>query len=176
MSKPRGIILCGLNGSGKTTLGRELAGLLHWKHMDHEAYHFEESEIPYTVERPYEVCLRLMLADIEKHGSFVLSAVTGDFGDTIPQLYALAVCLSAPHELRMQRIRQRAHDQHGKRVLMGGDMHAQHERFLDFAASRSPSRVEQWTRTLTCPVLHMDGTADPRANAAVIAARLCDQD
>lgn len=80
MDKPQGIIVFGANGAGKTTLGRELARVLHFFHMDIEDYHFEKSEIPYTVERPREDCINLMLADIKRYGSFVLSACTGDFG------------------------------------------------------------------------------------------------
>lgn len=112
MSKPQGIIVFGANGSGKSTLGRELANILNFKHMDIEDYHFEKSEIPYTVERSHEDCLNLMLADIKKHHSFVISAVTGDFGDTIPQLYELAVFILAPIELRIKRIEQREYEKH----------------------------------------------------------------
>lgn len=51
MSKPHGIIIFGANGSGKTTLGSELARILNFKHMAHEAYAFAESETPYTNKR-----------------------------------------------------------------------------------------------------------------------------
>ena len=86
-----GILIFGANGSGKSTLGRELARILGFKHIDHEDYAFEESDIPYSVERPFEKCAVLMLADIEKSNGFVLSAVTGDFGDKNESLYGLAV-------------------------------------------------------------------------------------
>ena len=104
MIKPHGIIVFGVNGSGKSTLGRELANILNFKHMDIEEYHFKKSKIPYTVERSREDCLNLMLADINKHRSFVISAVTGDFGDIIMQMYELAVFISAPIELCIKRI------------------------------------------------------------------------
>lgn len=171
MNKPHGIILFGANGSGKTTLGSELAHILNFKHMDHENYHFEKSEIPYTAVRPYEDCLSLMLADIKKYRSFVLTAVTGDFGDTIPKFYDLAVFISAPIELRMERIEQRAYKQHGERIRKGGDMYEQHMKFTDFVASRSLLRIEQWAETLTCPVIHIDGTIDWHTNATNITKR-----
>ena len=169
--KPRGIIVFGANGSGKTTLGRELARILNFKHMDHEVYAFKESKIPYTESRSDEDCLNLMLADIEKYGSFVISACTGDFGDTITQLYELAVYISAPLELRMERIKQREYDKFGTRVLEGGDMYEQTQKFNDFAASRDLSRIEQWAETLICPVIRIDGALDWRENAANIAKR-----
>lgn len=164
----RGIIVFGANGSGKSTLGRELARILNFKYMDIEDYHFIKSEIPYTVERPREDSLRLMLADIEKYGSFVISAVVGDFGEEISSMYHFAVLISAPLEMRIERIRQRAYEQYGERIREGGDMYNRHLKFVDFVASRSLSRIEQWEKTLVCPVMHVDGTKSISENAEMI--------
>jgi len=169
MSQPHGIVVFGANGCGKTTLGHELARLLGYKHIDIEDYAFEESEIPYSKPRSHDEYTNLMLADIEKHRSFVISAVTGDLGDIIPQYYKLAVHLSAPLELRMERIKQRSYAQYGERVCEGGDMHISENEFLDFAASRSLSKIERWSKTLTCPIISIDGTVDWKINAANIA-------
>jgi len=171
MTKPHGIIVFGANGSGKSTLGRELARILNFKYMDIEDYHFIRSEIPYTVERSREDCLSLMLDDIKKHHFFVITAVTGDFGDTIPLWYKLAVYISVPIELRMKRIKQREYEKYGERICKGGDMYEREQKFFDFAASRSISKIEQWAETLSCPVIRIDGTLDWRINAANIAER-----
>jgi len=169
MSKPQGIIVFGANGSGKTTLGRELAHILNFKHMDHEYYAFKESDIPYTNPRSNEECIELMLADIEKHRSFVISAVTGNFGDIIPMFYELAVYISVPLELRLKRIEQREYERHGERVREGGDMFESRKQFIDFVALRPMERIEQWAETLTCPLIRIDGAVDWRTNAANIA-------
>ena len=171
MSKPHGIIVFGANGSGKTTLGRELARILNFKHMDIEDYYFMESEIPYTNARSRDECINLMLADIEKHGSFVISAVDGDFGEKITSMYELAVYITAPLDVRMKRIEQREYDKFGNRVREGGDMYEQQLKFRDFVASRDISRIEQWGETLTCPVIRIDGTIDWRENTANIAEK-----
>jgi len=168
MNNPQGIIIFGANGSGKTTLGRELARILNYKHMDIEDYHFENSEIPYTVVRSREDCINLMLADIEKYRSFVLTAVTGDFGDKIVPLYTHAVYISAVQALRMERIKKRAFDKHGSRILKGGDMYEQEQKFFNFVASRPISKIEQWAETLTCPVICVDGGEDWCDNAVKI--------
>lgn len=83
------LLFFGANGSGKSTVGHELARVLKYKYMDVEDYHFIKSEIPYTVERSREDCLNLMLVDIEKHHSFVISAVTGDFVEKITSMSIL---------------------------------------------------------------------------------------
>ena len=138
--------------------------------MDHEDYAFVESEIPYSKPRLHDECVNLILSDIDKYGSFVLCAVTGDFGNIIPEFYILAVYVSAPHELRMKRIEQRTIDQHGDRARKGGDMHEQQLKFADFAAKRPLNRIDQWAKTLSCPIIRVDGAKDWRNNAVDIAA------
>lgn len=165
---PSGIIVLGANGSGKSTIGRELAKTLKFKYMDIEDYHFIDSKIPYTVERSHEECLKLMIADIEKYQSFVISAVTGDFGEEISSLYNLAVLISVPLEIRIERIKQRAYNKYGKRVREGGDMYEQNLNFIDFVTSRSLSKIEQWAETLICPVIHIDGTKSISRNTKLI--------
>ena len=151
-----GIIVFGANGAGKTTFARELAHLLGCKHMDIEGYAFAPSNTPYTKPRPRDECRALMLADIEKHRRFVLSAVTGDFGDAIARHYKLAVHITSPKELRMQRLKQRGAD----------------KRFLAWAAARPLEHIDAWAKTLTCPVVHVDGTQDWRTTAANIAKQI----
>jgi shikimate kinase len=168
---PRGIVVFGANGSGKSTLGRELAHILQYRYMDIEDYYFVKSEIPYSVARSREECLSLMLDDIEKHHSFVISTVIGDFGEEIKAMYECAVFMSAPLEIRLERIKQRSYKQHGERVCDGGDMFDQEKRFYDFVASRSLSEVEDWAKTLLCPIIRVDGTKPVHENAQWIASQ-----
>jgi hypothetical protein len=51
--------------------------------LDVENYYFEESEIPYSKPRSKDTVIERMLVDIKRCDSFVLSAVTGDYGDQI---------------------------------------------------------------------------------------------
>jgi len=169
LSKPHGIIVFGLNGSGKTTLGRELARVMNFKYMDIEDYHFLESEIPYTNARSRDECLNLMLSDIKKHRSFIISAVTGNFGEEISSMYMLAVYITAPIEIRLKRIKQREYEKHGGRVLEGGDMHEQQLKFLNFVSTRSIKPIEQFKESLVCPIISVNGIEDYRGTAIKIA-------
>lgn len=155
---PRGIIVFGPNGSGKSTVGRELARLLNYKYMDIEDYHFIKSEIPYTKERSRDECLNLMLNDIKKHEYFVISAVTGDFGDEIVSMYDFGVFITAPLETRIERVKKRAIKKYGNRVSEGGDMYKANIEFVNFVKSRSLTKLGQWSETLICPIIHVDGT------------------
>jgi adenylate kinase family enzyme len=155
---PNGIVVFGANGCGKTTLGCELSRKLNIKHLDVEDYYFEESEIPYSKPRSKDTVIELMLADIEKCDSFVLSAVTGDYGDKISSMYKLGVFLTVPSDTRLERVERRSLGQYGERVLVGGDMYEQEQEFLKFVKIRNLSTIDEWVKTLVCPILHLDGT------------------
>ena len=170
MSNPGGIVVCGLNGSGKTTLGRELASILGLYRVDVEDYWFDDAEIPYSKPRELWQVAELMLADIRERGDFVLSGVTGNYGSEIPSFFKLAVRLDAPLDLRMKRLAQRAYEKFGERVRPGGDMFEQECVFMEMAAWRRESRVDNWLETLSCPVIRLDGAQDFRVSAEIVAA------
>ena len=81
MTGPNGIIIFGPNGSGKTTLGRELSRLINFKHIDNMDYAHKKSDITYANKLSREERVKLYLVDIEEHRNFVITAVTGDFGE-----------------------------------------------------------------------------------------------
>lgn len=152
----------------KTTLGKALAAALGFKHMDIEDYYFIDSDVPYSCSRPRDEMLTLMLDDIEKYGRFVITAINGDFGDKIISLYKMAVYLSAPLELRMERIKKRSFEKFGERMLKGGDMFEQETNFFEFAAARSLTKTEKWLENLHCPVIYADGTKAIADNVEII--------
>lgn len=165
---PEGIIICGGNGSGKTTLGRELAAAIGYKHMDIEDYYFMEADIPYSKSRTRDEVIQLMLKDTEKYRRFIISAVNGDMGKEINSMYCCAVYLSVLKELRLERVKRRAFCKFGARVLPGGDMYEQEQRFFELVASRTTEQTEQWLKTLSCPVIYADGTREISENVRLI--------
>jgi Adenylate kinase and related kinases len=165
---PNGIVIFGANGSGKTTLGFELARELKIKHLDVEDYYFEESEIPYSKPRPKDTVIERMLADIEKCDAFVFSAVTGNYGDKIRSMYRLGVFLSVSLDLRLERVEHRSLQKYGERVLPGGDMYEQEQGFFEFVKTRNLLSIDEWAKTLTCPILHLDGTKAISENIRLI--------
>ena len=167
-----GICVCGLNGSGKTTLGAALAEKLGFKHMDVENYYFTRTDNPYASARTREEVEVLLLEDIKQNPCFVFSAVNGNMNQEINSRYDLVVYLEVPQEIRMKRIRQRAFDKFGDRVLPGGDMYEQEEKFFAFAKKRTPEKIESWLDTLLCKVLYLDGTNDIEDNVGRIIAEM----
>ena len=117
MNNPHGIILLGANGSGKSTLGQELARLLNFAHLDVEDYYFCKTDIPYTAKRPHHERNELMLSDMKKYGSFVVSGDISGWSDDFLPVFDLVVLLKAPKGVRMKRIEEREYARWGDRVL-----------------------------------------------------------
>ena len=168
-----GICVCGLNGSGKTTLAKLLSQKTNFCHFDTEDYYFgKTNDIPYAVSRTREQVEAMLADDIQKHPQFIFSVVNGDFGEAITSAYGLVIYLSVPLDERMRRIKQRAIDKFGRRVLEGGDMYEQEQKFFDFCAERSDEKIIKWLDSLSCPVMQLDGTRPTEANIDLILNQL----
>lgn len=168
---PQGILILGLNGCGKTTVGRALAKRLGFFRMDAEDYYFP---VPgdYSISRTEEEVHRLMVADIEKHGDFVLSCVRCNISDPLVRQIRLAVVLRAAPELRAERICQREIARFGERVLSGGDMYEAQQAFHAFAAARTEELVNQSLARLSCPVIEIDASLPVESIVEQICIRM----
>ena len=158
MIKSQGIIFLGANGSGKSTLGRELANVMNFAHFDVEDYWFYKSDIPYTAIRPQKERNEMLLADMKKQGSFVVSGDISGWDDDFLTMFDLAVFLTAPIEIRMKRIENREYARWGDRVHECGDMYESQKKFREFAATRDVGLLEQRALRYSCPILRVDGT------------------
>jgi len=168
---PHGIILLGANGSGKSTLGRELARVLNFTHFDVEDYWFYKSDIPYTAVRPQEERNEMLLADMNKHGSFVVSGDISGWSKEFLTMFDLAIFLTVPTDIRLKRIENREYERWGDRVREGGNMYEQQRKFREFAAIRDIALLEQQALAYPCPLIHIDGTNDHHATAVSVAER-----
>ncbi|HWT76119.1 MAG TPA: AAA family ATPase [Mobilitalea sp.] len=165
-----GIILLGANGTGKSTLGCELARVLNFAHFDVEGYWFYKTNIPYTAIRPNEERNEMLLSDMNKHGSFVVSGDISGWGNEFLTMFDLTVYLTVPTEIRMKRIENREYARWGDRVCEGGDMYEQQHKFREFAASRDIPQLEQRALLYLCPILRVDSTKALKENIDEILA------
>ena len=169
-----GIIVCGLNGAGKSTLGRALAKELDFYFIDNEELYFpkENSGYPYSSPRSRDEVKQSLLREIQLHDNFVFAAVKGDYGEAIAPFFQYAVLLQAPKNIRMGRVRDRSFLKFGDRMLPGGDLYEQEEEFFALVQSREADTVEEWVRSLSCPVIRVDGTKPVEANVRFIIERV----
>jgi hypothetical protein len=180
---PSGIILFGSPGSGTTSIGRELASRLAYPHIDLDDHHWRwNAEIPYTVFRSKEERIESLMAAIAPHPHFVMSGSMWSIRKSFEPLLDLAGYVSAPAEIRAERVRSRELTRWGSRVLPGGDMYATRDWGDDYLAmARSydtdayRTQHEQWANELQCPVLRVDGTRPVARNAELMTRAWRDQ-
>ncbi|MBQ8954485.1 MAG: hypothetical protein IJ048_10245, partial [Clostridia bacterium] len=103
-----GILVMGLNGCGKSTLGRALVERIGYRFMDAEDFYFPAGQDnPYAVSRTREEALALLREAVSRYPRFVYASVLGPRDEDIEARCALAVVLSAPKAVRLDRIEGR---------------------------------------------------------------------
>lgn len=179
MRDSHGIIVFGASGSGTTTLGRMLAAQLNFTHLDADDFFWEDTDIPFTVKRPREQCINKLREAISASRGFVLSGSIVSWDETVLPLLDLAVYVSTPTDVRIERIKAREYDRFGDRILEGGDMFNKHHEFIEWARMYDTAGMEQrshilhmeWSKSLKCPMIELDGTSDFRVQAADISTQ-----
>lgn len=181
----KGIILFGGMGVGDTTLGRAIAEKLDWPHFDLDDFIWRwDTPRPFTVIRPRSEKIAMLREAISHHPHFVMSGSMFSFRKEFEACFQLAVFLTAPAEVRAERIRKRELARWGARVLPGGDMYESdgsiHKDYMACVRSYdegseevfSLAQHEKWSQELAqrCPVLRLDGTRPVEENAARVLA------
>lgn len=165
-----GIIICGLNGAGKSTLGKALAEKMQCYFIDIEDLYFPKTDPDYTyaVPRTCQEVKELLLSEIKTHENFVLASAKGDYGEEVCSFFQYAVLLEVPKDIRIRRVKERSFGKFGNRMLIGGDLYEQEEKFFRFVESREEKEVEEWVESLNCPVIRVDGTKPIDESIALI--------
>lgn len=170
------IHIFGASGAGTSTLGRFLCEKNGFFHMDTDDYYWEKADPPYTMKRDPRERIATMRNDVQSHENVVISGSLTGWGDELMPLFTLAVRLKTDTAVRMERLKKRERDHFGARLEPGGDMHASHLEFLDWAASydtggvdmRSRACHDEWQKRLQCPLLVLDGALPLEENCAAV--------
>lgn len=182
MRKRKPVIhLFGASGSGTTTLGSALSIRLHFKHMDTDNYFWLPTDPMFTDKRPVQERIALINADMDaaERGAVLSGSLVG-WGDVLIPRLTLVVRVVTAADVRIKRLRAREYARFGERICDGGDMYAQHQEFLDWAARydtgditmRSKARHDAWQQELNCPVVTVNGEDDLEENVEKILTAL----
>ena len=169
-----GILICGLNGAGKSTLGRMLADRIGYEFIDNEDLFFPKTDPAYAFSGPRskDEVIRLLEEKIGNNSHFVFAAVKGDYGDRLIASLEYIVLISAPKEIRIQRVRERSFSRFGDRILPGGDLYDRETAWFSLTDSRPENYTTKWLETVNCPVIRVDGTLPAEKNIEKIISAL----
>lgn len=164
-----GIIVCGLNGAGKSTLGKVLAERLNFHFIDNEDLYFPKTDPDYIYSSP-RTCNeveKLFLSEIKKHENFVFASVKCNY-----PFFQYAILLDVPKDIRIKRVKNRSFQKFGSRMLLGGDLYEKEEKFFNLVKSRTENTVEEWLKSLNCPIIRIDGTKPIKENVNLIIEQI----
>lgn len=156
--------ITGASGSGTTTLGRALATQWSVPHADTDDYFWVPTSPPYTIKRDEVERVQLMADVFLGRDAWVLSGSLTGWGDAVLEHVDVVLFLSVVDDVRMDRLRAREMTRYGSSIEPGGLRELAHREFMEWASGyedphfdgRNRHQHEQWLRTLTCPVLHLD--------------------
>ena len=175
------INIIGASGTGKTTLAKALATRFQCVHFDSDDYYHYPTDPPFQKQRSPEDRLNLLMSDLSKHQSWVLSGGAGVWDPAPSVNYSLVVFLYLPPSIRLERLRNRELQLYGTRIQIGGDMEADHKEFMKWTAGYDDGSAEG-TNTLPChlgffqkvnsPVINFEGPMATHDQVEAIARKL----
>jgi len=162
--KPKRIHILGPSAAGISTLGRYLARAMNCVNVDADDVYWEKTDPPYTAKRSVE-SRRQILEEALRGKSWILSGSAVGWGDFLKSSFTHVVFLHLSQNIRIERLLARERERYGDRILSGGDMEKIHRDFLEWTLRydvggmevRSKILHEQWMRSLSCPVLRLNG-------------------
>ncbi|MDE1549507.1 AAA family ATPase [Jeotgalibaca caeni] len=169
----RRIHILGAAGSGTSTLGAALANVLPHQHIDTDDYFWITK---FTEQRPVQERKSLLLHDLNRYESWILSGAVCGWGDSFKTSFDMVIFLYLPAKVRLERLQQREIKRYGSEALLGGSHYEQSQTFLEWASRydtagteiRSKVLHEQWMADLSCPVIRIEGDYTTEERMAVV--------
>ena len=161
----RGIMIMGSSGAGKTTLGKLAAEELGYSFIDIDAYIWrQDTEIPFSVMYSKEEKIQRLMKAVRDCEHFVMAGSMNSIHEHFDPFFDLVVHLHADAKTRVKRVHMRELEWFGKRILEGGDMYEEHQKFLEDVAGYDLGKGgctlqqhELWIKSLSCKVIRLDG-------------------
>lgn len=159
------IHIFGASGSGTSTLGRSLSSHLGIKVIDADDFYWKKTNPPFQEALPLKQRAASLDAELDAYDSWILTGTIISWGGIVKNDFDAAIYLYVPVEERVKRLAEREQLRFGERVLPGGDMYRDHQRFLEWAAQydighmggRNKMKHQMWISELNIPVKKFDG-------------------
>ena len=157
------IHIVGASGAGITTLGQAVERKYGYKWLYTDDFFWMPTDPPLVKSLPHEERGKLLTAAMEDHPRCVISGSLCGWGDIFIPKFDLVVFVDTPTDIRTRRLEKRESERFGDRIREGGDMYAEHKKFITWARSydngdldmRSRALHEKWLDGCPCPVLQV---------------------
>lgn len=171
-----GIMIMGSAGAGKTTLGKLVAKELGYTFVDIDEYIWrKDTEIPFSAMYSKPEKINRLMEAISNCEHFVMAGSMNSFHEHFDPFFKLVVHLHADAQIRVKRAHERELKLFGERILEGGDMYEEHQKFLSDIAGYdygiggcTLQQHEMWMKSLNCKVIRLDGVHALEKNLSII--------
>lgn len=175
---PTGIIILGSPGAGKTTLGQRTAAALGFSFIDIDEYIWRtDTPRPFTVLYSRAEKIDRLMDAIRPTAHFVMAGSMYSVHEHFDPFFELAVFLRADAKLRAARVHARELERFGSRVLAGGDLYEDHQRFLtevegydNGVGGATLAQHQAWIASLRCNVIRLNGADALEKNVQAIVS------
>lgn len=176
-----GIMIMGSSGAGKTALGKNLSEESGFTFVDIDDYIWcKDTEIPFTAMYSKAEKISRLREAIAYCEHFVMAGSMDSFHEYFDPLFELVVYLHTDESLRVKRVHERELNMYGNRILEGGDMFEEHQKFLNDVAgydygfgSCTSQKHDDWLKSINCKVLKLDGAETLENNIKAIIDAYC---
>ena len=109
-----------------------LATALGYTFVDVDEYIWrQDTEIPFSIMYPRAEKIGRLMEAISACDNFVMAGSMDSFHEYFDPFFTLVVHLHTDAQVRLKRVHNRELDLFGARILEGGDMYAEHQKFLN---------------------------------------------
>jgi adenylate kinase family enzyme len=160
------IYIFGASGSGTTTLASDLSNKLGLSYFDADTYFWLPTNPPFQEKRDSEERRLMIKEDLESNRDFILSGSMSGWGDEFVYLFDIAIYLSIPKDIRIERLSKREGMTFGEdEIKFGGRWYNHYTDFINWASSyddggldiRSKALHYEWMKLFQCPVIRIVG-------------------
>ena len=168
-----GIMILGSSGAGKTTLGKIVAEKLGFVFVDIDDYIWRKNtKIPFSEMYSREEKINRLMNSIANCEHFVMAGSMNSFHEYFDPFFELVIHLHADEQVRVKRAHERELELFKERILEGGDMYEEHQKFLESVVGYDRGvgnctlqQHEMWLQSLQCEIIRLDGTNPLEENA-----------
>ena len=159
------IHIMGASCAGSTTLGNTLAQHLKYPYFDTDYFFWEQTEIPFTIQRDRDQRIQTLKELLVSHQNHIVGGSLVNWGDEWLTAFNLVVFLHVPPQIRLQRLKEREFERYGDVIHTDPNRIAAYQKFIDWAAAYDTNAIsgrtlqvhEDWLSKVTCPVLQIRG-------------------